>query len=119
MLEEHRLHLSRCNRKAFVFDHLFLAIDDVDIAFAVHAGNIARCQPTIAQDPGRFLGRLPVALHDMWPFDVEFTDLPHLQLPFPSLEIDDLLFLIGHCHTHGVQFDAPLPFIHGIQVRHR
>ena len=52
----------------------------------------------------------------MGPFDAELTNLPRLQLPFPGLEIDDLLFLIGHCHAHGVQFDAPL--IHGIQVRH-
>ncbi len=95
MLKQDRLHLGWHNGKAFVFDHLLFAVDDVNIAIGINTGDIPRIQPTIAYGPGRLFRRLPIALHHVGPFDNQLAKLTELHLSLTRFRVDHFLFLIG------------------------
>ena len=103
--------------EALVFDHLFLAVNDVDVSLIVDARHVAGRQPAVAQHEVRFFGRLPVALHDVRAFDEQLADAAGAQLLLAGGEIDDLLFLIRHSQADRIELHAAL--VDGVQVRHR
>src|SRR5262249_58702194 len=56
-------------------DHVFLAIDQVDISVIVDGRQVASVEPPISDRRGSIVGTPPVANHDVWPARDYFTDL--------------------------------------------
>src|SRR5690242_3360699 len=65
MLHQQRLKFGRSNTKAIVFDHLFLAINDVGIAILIEMTNVTSIKPAITQGLCGGLGCFPIALHNL------------------------------------------------------
>ena len=70
-------------------DHVFLAIDDREVAAFVDAGEVARKQPSIAQHPRGFVRSLPVPAHDLRPAHRQLAHLARRQVPRASFLIED------------------------------
>ena len=56
-------------------NHVLLAIDDLDVAVLVHLRDVAGGEPAVAQHARRFVGTLPVALHDLRALHPQLADL--------------------------------------------
>src|SRR5215472_18924663 len=69
MLHKQGLQFGGGNAKTLILDHIFLAVNDVDVAFLVHVSDIASEKPAVTHGACSFFRRLPVALHNMWAAD--------------------------------------------------
>ena len=65
MLVEGALGFGRVHVLAAAHDHVLGAVDDVDEALLVDAGDVSRVHPAIDEDVGGLLGAVPVAEHDV------------------------------------------------------
>src|SRR5699024_4957247 len=55
-------------------DHVFLAVDDIEKAVFVHAGNIAAAEKAVTTKTGAVvIGASPVTGHDLRPGDAQFA----------------------------------------------
>src|SRR6516162_10104088 len=102
MLHQQRLQLGRGDTKAFVFDHLFLAVYDVGVAVGVYMADIAGVEPTVAQSLGCFIRGFPVTLHNLWTAYDDLAIFTYWQLSFTSLNVDDLLYGIVDRHADAI-----------------
>src|SRR6185436_7050226 len=91
MFEQRRLELSWRDAEGPALDHLLLAVDDVGVALGVDRPDVARVQPTVTQRPRGFLRRVPIALHQLWAADDDFSGLAGPEDRFTRFEIDDAL----------------------------
>ena len=66
---------ARVDVLAHADDHVLEAIDDVDVALFVGAGDVARMEPAAAQRVLRRVGQVPVAEHDVVALDDELAGL--------------------------------------------
>ena len=70
-------------------DHVFLPIDDREVAAFVDAGEVARKQPSIAQHARGFVRSLPVPAHDLRPAHRQLTHLARRHAPRASFLIEN------------------------------
>ena len=77
--EEHLLHLAGEHLEAGGVDHVLAAVDDVEEAVGVHAGDVAGAEPAVVEDLGRLLGPPPVAEHHLRPAHLELALLARRQ----------------------------------------
>ncbi len=79
VLVQHVFDVLRKHRVALVLDQVFGAVVEVEIAFFVHAHDVARAQPALAVDVDEHLVRLllgvPVAEHDIGSLEDQFAGL--------------------------------------------
>src|SRR5258708_7797301 len=67
VFEQHFLDVARVNVEAAADDQVLLAINDVEVAFGVHAPDIARVQPSVTDGLGGCIWHPVLALHDVCP----------------------------------------------------
>src|SRR5919107_5576749 len=96
MLVEHLFDIPRIDLEAARVDDLLLAVDDVEVAVVVHASDVARVQPAVAQRVRCLLGHLPVAPHHLWTFQDELPRLPCRHLLLARLDVHDLYISTGN-----------------------
>ena len=54
-------------------DHVFQAIDNLDIAIFLHHTHVTGAEETVLHGLGRFFRTIPVTLHHLWPADHQFA----------------------------------------------
>src|SRR5262245_37326702 len=58
MLQENGLEFRRRNAEAFIFDHLLLTLDEIEIAILVDPADVACIEPAISQSLGSLFRRV-------------------------------------------------------------
>ena len=81
--------LPRPDLVAAGLDQFLLAVDDVEVAFLVRAGNIAGVQPAIPQSILRLGGHVVITLHNIGAFYDQFADLTGRQHRHLVFQADD------------------------------
>src|SRR5579885_2103161 len=76
VLVQNVLHLRRIDVLAAGEDHVLFAIHDVDVAFGVNYGQVARVEPAVPYGLRRGFRSLPVARRDGGPAHDDLADLP-------------------------------------------
>src|SRR5690606_36752643 len=101
------LHFPRVDVEPAGDDEVLLAVDDVEVSFFVHAGDVARPQPAVPQGGGRLVGAVPVALHHLGPFDEQLAVLAyeHVRAGFG---VDDAAVSVGPRQAEAAHL-APAP----------
>ena len=75
MLVQHLLDLARVDVVAAADDHVFLAVDDEEVAVLVHRGHVAGVEPAALHDLLGGVRAAQVALHDVVAADHDLADL--------------------------------------------
>src|SRR2546428_410480 len=114
MHEQDLLDFPRVHVEAGAKDHVLLPVDDVEVAIRVHLGQVAREEPTVAEDHPRFLQFVPIAFHHLWTADRKLPDLALRQLSRRVVGIDHLRVRVGERDADALLHDA----VQGIAVRH-
>ncbi len=89
MFEKHLFDIPGINVEAAGDDHIFLAINDVEIAVFVHFCDIAGVQPPVGEGFRGGVGAVPITLHDLGALDQEFTGFTHRNVRDPVAKIHD------------------------------
>src|SRR5438270_8877649 len=73
MLEQAGLDFGRRDGESLVLDHLLAAVDDLEEAVAVDAGDVAGEIPAVAEGGGGGVGCVPVSEHELGAAHEEFA----------------------------------------------
>ena len=88
VLHERVLDLDAVDVLAAAVDHVLLAVDDLDEAVVVDAGQVAGVQPAVDERLGGLLGLVPVAGDDVLAADQQLADVRRL-VDVDEVELDD------------------------------
>ena len=88
-------------------DQILFTVDNVEITFFIHVGDIAGVQPAVADGPGGFFRAVPIALHNLRPLDDQLPDLIVSQNPFTVFRVDNTGEGSGNRHTYGTRLLLP------------
>src|SRR5262249_24628564 len=106
VLQQYGFEFRGRDAEALIFDHLFLAVDDVDIALVVHPADVTRVKPAIAQGARGLFRRVPVTLHNLRASHNYLADLARRQIEFAGLDVDDPELGVSQQHAAAFEFDA-------------
>src|SRR6266487_199187 len=96
-------------------DDIFSGGQDVKVAILIHFPDVACTHPAIDKDAGSLSLALPVALHNVWPFDRDLTFLAH-RYGYSRFLIKDSCIHIRQRKTNA---SIPNITVEGITVRYR
>jgi hypothetical protein len=86
---QHFFHFARPDLISADFDQLLLAVHDEEVAVAVHAGDVAGEQPSVAQGVGCLGGHVVIALHHHRAADRKLAHFTHWQHRHAIIQADD------------------------------
>src|SRR5262245_33041651 len=106
MLQQYCFEFRGRDTEALVFDHLFFAIDDVNISLVIHPADVAGVEPSVAQGTRGLFRRVPVTFHYLRATHASLADLALRQIDFAGLEVYDPGFSVSQQGAAAFGFKA-------------
>ena len=87
-------------------NHLFFPIEDINIPFLIHPGDIARVEPPIPKRQFRVLRMVPVSLKNIRSANRQFSGFPTGHFLDPFFPVHDPVLAIADRNSDGTFFDS-------------
>ena len=101
MFIENGFHFGWSDGIALILDGFLYSVQDMEVAFFIHQGQVASVEPAVAERLTGIIGTVEVAFHHLRPPDYQFSGLPGRQLNAPALLVNDAGLSINDRYADG------------------